>query len=99
MQPKHLPIGDGLLEDNVEFPEPFAQASAPISPASHPHKIIRQRQQEKYPEENVVKSTQSESLIHFGKMFRKNNGVCQANSWPAPGAFHNFAYNLTSMTK
>ena len=41
MGPKHVTIGDGLLEFAVVIPEALAEAALPIAAPSHPHKIVR----------------------------------------------------------
>jgi RNA polymerase sigma-70 factor (ECF subfamily) len=41
----------------------LAESETPISPASHPYKVIRRGQHKTYRKENVVKDTHSDSLI------------------------------------
>jgi hypothetical protein len=46
MDPKHVTIGNGLLELGIKIAEPLAETGLPIAAPPHPYEIVRRGQHE-----------------------------------------------------
>src|SRR5207245_1652867 len=72
MDPKHVPVGDCLLDLRAEPAKSLLQSIAPTAAPEHLQEVIRRAYHEKQSEQNVV------NALHYARPL-----ACTGNSSPA----------------
>jgi hypothetical protein len=63
MQPERLAIRDRLFELGIELPEPLLKPMAPVSPPTHPPKVVWRREEKAQSEQNVVQQPHKKGFL------------------------------------